>query len=134
MTGFSLHVCTVSFPTAILQTGSEKGALGLEWLPFVSTGPFSCSPANTTLIPDAVVEFPLLAEGPLKGGTRLGRETTGKVRIPSAVTHHVSDAAHTSHAIIGNCCAIMQYVKTCVCDALHLGRGVNRHHYCSGWM
>lgn len=133
MTSFSLHVRTVSFPTAILQTGSEKGALGLEWFPYVSTGLLSCPGA--TLIPEAVVEFFHDWLKARSRGTRLGRETARKVCIPTAVTHHVSDAAHTSHAIIGNCCAIMQYVETCVCEAVHLGRGVyTKYHYHSGWM
>jgi len=36
------------------------------------------SPAGTTLMPDAVVEFPLLAEGPLKGGPGLAQRQQGK--------------------------------------------------------
>jgi len=111
MTGFSLHVCTVSFPTAILQTGSEKGALGLEWFPYVSTGPLSCRHHTNAR---CCCRVSITGWRPTQGGTRLGTETAGKVCIPSAVTHHVSDAAHTSHAIIGNCCAIMQSVKKCV--------------------
>jgi len=88
----------------------------------------SCSGA--TLIPDACCSVSITGWRPTQGGTQLGRRTAGKVCIPSAVTHHISDAAHTSHTLMRNCCAIMQYVKTCVCvcvcKAVHMGRGVFR--------
>lgn len=51
------------FTTAMLQTGSEKAALGFESFPCVSAESLCC--LGAALIPDAAVVFPSLAEGPL---------------------------------------------------------------------